>query len=71
MFLAPSSVITEGKVFLDGLLHFFSLSPSISFLRYTVIILLWRIVRRSTITSRARHLPRQQEEVSMLDGLIP
>ena len=54
MFLAPSSMIVEGKGFLDPSSFFFV----ISFLRPTVIMRLWRTVRRSTITSRARHLPR-------------
>jgi hypothetical protein len=63
MFLAPWSMIVEGKASVDAF-HFFT----ISFLRHTVITRLWRTARRSTITSRARRLPRQQEEVSMLDG---
>jgi len=64
MFLSPSSMIVEGKRYLDASFIFFA----ISFLRPTVITRLWRTARRSMITSRARHLPRQQEEVSMLDG---
>ena len=45
-------------------LHLFA----ISFLRPTVITHFWWTARRSMIISRARHLPRQQEEVSMPDG---
>ena len=53
MFLAPSSMIVEGKGFIDASSFF-----AISFLRSTVIMRLWRMARRSTITSRAHHLPR-------------
>ena len=47
-------------------LHFFT----ISFLRPTVITRFRWTVRRSTIISRALHLPRRQEGVSMLDGRL-